>query len=383
MGYLTVFLITVVSWATALYCSDVQPSASGSHNTDLSQVTALQYCIIDNCTIMNVDTGQKLDIVYTTESFLIVTPIDDHTSVVVAKKSDDDLPCYHNYAANDSQIGQLVGSLTLTSLIMMVSGYILIVHLLFKELRSLFGKLLIFYSLSIVSLCADVIALLLMHYWIIVKSEIICYTATITFMIASTSIELFATNLLAHLAYIMYRCYNLKAEITKKRSQFLFRCYLAYAFIALILLFFVAITYDWRTGNGRYTLLSNGHCNFIDQYSYKTLFLSDSFIFINKPIQIIMLLAYLVYFYKFHVNTGAGTANVQYNRELLKIAIAMGATIGLSFFIYIFQIFDSDYSDIISISGTVLLFIQQVLIMSVFLCTKKMSGLCKAYFSRD
>ena len=389
MAYLIVVLLaiilTVANGATPLHCSDVQPSASGSHNTaDLSQVTALRYCIIDNCTIMNVDNGEQLDIIYTTESLLIVTPTHDHTSVVVAKRADDDFHCYHNYTANDSQIGEVVGSLTLASLIMMVSGYILIVHLLFKELRTLFGKLLIFYSLSIVSMCADIIALLLMHRWITVNSEIICYIAMVTFMITSTSTELFATDILTHLAYIMYRCYNLKSEISKKRSQFLFRCYLAYAFIALILLFFVIITYDWRTGNGRYTLLLNGHCNFINQYSYNTIFLSDTFIAINKLVQIIMLVAYLVYFYKFHVNIG-GTQilNVQYNRELLKIAIAMGATIGLSFFIWILLIFNSDYSTIIGVSGTVFLFIQQVMIMSIFLCTKKMFGLCKAYFSRD
>ena len=388
MAYLIVLLttiLTVANGATPLHCSDVQPSASGSHDTaDLSQVTALRYCIIDNCTIMNVDNGEQLDIIYTTESLLIVTPTHGHTSVVVAKRADDNLPCYHNYTVNDSSIGEVVGSLTLASLIMMVSGYILIVHLLFKELSTLFGKLLMFYSLSIVSLCADMIALLLMHHWIIVNSEKKCYTAMVTFMITSTSIELFATDILTHLAYIMYRCYNLKSEISKKRSQFLFRCYLAYAFIALVLFFFVIITYDWRTGNGRYTLLPNGHCNFIDQYSYNTLFLSNTFIAINKLVQIIMLVAYLVYFYKFHVNIG-GTQilNVRYNRELLKIAIAMGATVGLSFFIWAFLIFYSDYSDIISISGVVFLFIQQLMIMSIFLCTKNMFGLCKAYFSRD
>ena len=384
---LLIIILTATNGATPLHCSDVQPSASGSHDTaDHSQVTALRYCIIDNCTIMNVDNGEQLDIFYTTESLLIITPTHDNTSLMVAKKSDEDFSCYHNYTANDSSIGELVGALTLTSLIMMVSGYILIVHLLFKELRTLFGKLLIFYSLSIVSMCADMIALLLMHYWIIVNSETICYIAMVTFMITSTSIELFATNILTHLAYIMYRCYHLKSEISKKRSQFLFRCYLAYAFIALILLFFVTITYDWRTGNGRFTLLPNSHCHFIDQHSYDTLFLSDTFIAINKLVQIIMLVAYIVYLYKLCVNIG-GTQifNSQYSRELLKIAIAMGATIGLSFFIWmiLIYIFNSDYSTIIGISATVLLFIQQVFIMSIFLCTKKMFGLCKAYFSRD
>ena len=72
---LLIAILTVASGATPLYCSDVQsPAASGSgHNTDLSQVTTLQYCIIDNCTIMRIDTGQQLDIVYTTENIFIVT----------------------------------------------------------------------------------------------------------------------------------------------------------------------------------------------------------------------------------------------------------------------------------------------------------------------
>ena len=380
---LLIIILTMASGATPLYCSDVQSPASGSHDTaDLSQVTTLQYCIMDNCTIMRIDTGQQLDIIYTTESLLIVTPIDDHTSMVVTKIADDNLPCldYHNHTTSDSRIGELIGSLTLTSLIIMVSGYILLVHLLFKELRTLFGKLLIFYSLSIVSMNADTFALLLMYYWIPVNSVIICYTTMITFMITYTSVELFATNLLTHVAYIMYRCYNLKAEISKKRSKFLFRCYLVYALITLILLFFVTVAYDWRTGNGRYTLLPNGHCDFIDTHSYQTLIISDIIVVINKPLQIIMLLTYLIYLYKFHVKTGAGSVNVQYNRELLKIAIAMGATISLSFFAYAFLIFDSGF--IIGFSGSVLLFIEQVLIMSIFLCTKKMSTLYKTYFSR-
>ena len=87
---LIVIALSVASGqATPLHCSDVQSPASGSHNADLSQVTALQYCIINNCTIMRIDTGQQLDIVYTTESLLIVTPIDGLTSMVIAKIDDE------------------------------------------------------------------------------------------------------------------------------------------------------------------------------------------------------------------------------------------------------------------------------------------------------
>ena len=122
---LLIALLTVASGATPLYCSDVQSPADGSgHNTGLSHVTTLQYCIIDNCTIMRTDTGQQLDIVYTTESLLIVTLKDDHTFMVIAKTVDE-LPClgYPSTTIHSKAVTQLI-----------MSVYILIVQLLFKNL---------------------------------------------------------------------------------------------------------------------------------------------------------------------------------------------------------------------------------------------------------
>ena len=126
-----------------------------------------------------------------------------------------------------------------------------------------------------------------------------------------------------------------------------------------------------------YTFLANGHCNFIDQYSYKTLFFNDFVITVNKFVQIMMFSIYLVYFYKFNVDIRPAQISLQYNRLLFEIAIAMGATVGLSYFIFILRIFAPEYSDIIAISDTILLLIQQAVIMVSFMCTKKMSALCK------
>ena len=267
MAYLTLLLITILTVAigtTSLYCSDVQSPASGSLNTDLSQVTTLQYCVIDNCTIMRIDSGQQLEIVYTTESLLIVTPIGGQTLAAISK-IDNEQSCleYHN-TTDGSQIGVFVGALTLELLMIMVSGYILIVHFLFKELRSVFGKLLIFYNLSFVCTCCIIISLLFMNQWITVNSQTICHATMIALMITYASTEVFATNILTHLAYTMYRCYNLKSRISKKRSKYLLKCYMLYASITLVLVFFITIAYDLRTGNGKYTILPNGHCNFID-----------------------------------------------------------------------------------------------------------------------
>ena len=327
---LLITILTVTSGATPLYCSDVQLSASGDHHGDLSQVISLHYCIIDNCTIMRIDTGQQLDIVYTTESLLVVTPVDGHTSMEIAK-IDDEMPCleYHN-TVGSSQIAEFLVAVTLTSVMFTVSGYIFIVHLLFKELHTIFGKLLMFYSFGVMSMAASVTALVTMHLLITVNSQMICHTTMIIFIMASVAHEVFAANILTHLAYTMYRCYKLKSGITTKRKQFLFRCYTSYAFVTLVLLFFLVITYDWSTANGKYTLLPNGHCAFVDQYSYITLFLAIP-TNINKLIQITMFIAYIVYFIKFNMMIRAAQTTMRYNRDLFKIAVAMGATLGLSY----------------------------------------------------
>ena len=241
---LLITILTVTSGATPLYCCDVQSPASGDHHGDLSQVISLHYCIIDNCTIMRIDTGQQLDIVYTTESLLVVTPVDGHTSMEIAK-IDDEMPCleYHN-TNGISLIAKFLSGIILSSLIFIVSGYVLIVHLLFKELRTIFGKLLMFYSFGVMSMSTSVITLLLMHHLITVNSQMICHTAMIIFFIAAATYEVFAANILTHLAYTMYRCYMLKSGISIKRKQFLFRCYISYAFVTLVLLLFFVITYD-------------------------------------------------------------------------------------------------------------------------------------------
>ena len=62
----------------------------------------------------------------------------------------------------------------------------------------------------------------------------------------------------------------------------------------------------------------------------------------------------------------------------------MGATVGLSHFIHVIGgLSTSEFQCIAFMSGNILLVIQQVVIFTSLICTKKMSTLCKAYFSRD
>ena len=91
---------------------------------------------------------------------------------------------------------------------------------------------------------------------------------------------------------------------------------------------------------------------------------------------------YLVYLYKFNVKIHPAQISLQYDQVPFRIVNAMGATVDISYFIYF--LFDPEYSEIITISGTILLLIQRAVIMISFMSTKKMPALCKVQLcSRD
>ena len=144
---LFIVILATVSKVTLLHCSDQQLPASG--DDDLQQVTTLQYCLVDDCTIMKIDTGEKLDIVYTTDSLIVTTPTDGHTSEVITRLKNE-LHCASLNAMPELQYTLLMVMYVLT---FVVSSYILATHAIFKEFHNLFGKLLMLYNIFAVCIC--------------------------------------------------------------------------------------------------------------------------------------------------------------------------------------------------------------------------------------
>ena len=89
---------------------------------DPQQLTTLQYCLIDNCTIIRIDTEQQLDIVCTTQSHLVVTPADGQTSMFISKN--DPKPfCFTPYTTdNFAIIIQISMGRIMVTLVGLVSG---------------------------------------------------------------------------------------------------------------------------------------------------------------------------------------------------------------------------------------------------------------------
>jgi len=122
MVYFTLLFIAIftVSKVTSLSCSGQQPSgsASGDDIARTQQVTILQYCFIDDCTIMRTDTGEKLNIIYTSDGYLITTLTNGHTSMMIARPDNEMLCIVPSSELTDRSI---VAVLVFLSLFLIIS----------------------------------------------------------------------------------------------------------------------------------------------------------------------------------------------------------------------------------------------------------------------
>ena len=374
-------LILTTTQTTSLHhhCnSDVYSSASGM--ADLQQLTTLQYCLIDNCTIIRIDTGQQLDIVYTTQSHLVVTPTDGQTSLLISK-NDPELFCSTTNTVDHTTIIQQIAGLIVSAFAILVCGSIIAVHMIFKEFLNTFGKLLVLYNIGIIFHFLFATALSTTHYNIALHSTMPCYLIYFSFMQSVVVGETAATCFLAYLAYIIYYSYRSR-EVTKEMNKKFYKYAIRYLLILLLLFDIFVVGYDFGTGTYKNTLLPNGHCSFFVQAEYNTIKLLDIFAYTNEIIKILFLVAYFVYHYKLNklltIVRHMPNTDKQQNQLFLKIAIMMSATLGISQMAYPL----AWYFGIGALRHLASFFflIQQCVILSLFVCSKKVSQLCKERF---
>jgi len=364
------FVVTfTVSKATVLHCSNQQLPGSSGDMPYVHQATMLQYCLTTNCTIIKIDTGEELDIVYTTNSVLVVTTMDAVTSLVIVKL-DDALPCITpNKNVVDYGGGVNITVVVLSFIAMVVSGCTAVIHLLVKQLHSLVGKLLILYSISVVCMCIAIIALFFVHFSTTIYTQTLCDIIAFAFKLASISLEAFATCVLTHLAYIMYRGSKLKPEMSRQRSNFLLKCYIAYEVCTVLLVLLSVMLYNLALDNDIHVFLPNDHCRL--NVTAQIVTIPNTF---NKAAQIVMFLVYLYYAYKLKKTINNAGIPSRQQSQLNKIVIPIGATIGVSHFIYIMYLVYN--LPIVELCFSVFL-IQQCVIMASSLSTQKMHQLCK------
>ena len=370
-------VVIATTQATSLHhrCnSDVHPPASGM--ADLKQNSTLQYCLIDNCTIMRIDTGQQLDIVYTTQSLLIVTPTDGLTSIIIPK-NEPELFCSTTNADDVPNIQ--FARIIILVLSITVSGYIIAMHLIFKEMRNTFGKLMMFYNIGIVCGNAGILTLSIMRFSIAVHSTLPCYLLFFPIIQSVVVAEGFATCIIAYLAYVMRHSYR-SIPVTKQLNKQLYKYSIRYTLGLLLLVNIFVVSYDFGTGAYKYTLLPNGHCSFVIQTEYVTISVVQAINTLGKILQGILLVVYFIYYYRLNrklkmVRRLASHTNKELNRHFFKIAVIMGATLGISKFVFILSAFVP--LQVVGVMVALSLLVQQCVIMVLYMRSKHMRRLCK------
>ena len=372
----TTFL--AINRASSFNCSVTElPLSSGSGTVNFTKAINVEYCIIDNCTILRNDNGQRLDIIYTNENLLVVTLKDNLTATVIAK-SLSEAPCLSvRTSLAPIPTSQFVILMVNAILLVIVSGCNLIIHLLFKKLKHLLKTLMLLYSFSIAIRFIVFVFLLLTSYTIAMNLQSMCHATVIMFMVSSIITEAFATCILIHLTYMIYCSYKM-LQVSELKNKSLFGWYMA--LVACIVLSSIGLItlFDFLTDSGEHTMLSNGYCTpYYHNYTYKTIILLNVICGMLKTVQIVSFTIYLFYFNKLKIDCYS-TENRAIKRHnhasLVKLAIIMAATIGLSYFIWLLN------SPLAGISGMVFLFIQQSIIVTSFL---KMSRLCRKYPGRE
>jgi len=220
---LLLLLISKAAAATVDHQCPAATSASGIAEFQEVATVDLDYCVVDDCTIQRTDTGEQLDIIYTTDSLLVVTNKGNEnekwskycqtciyhlltgtqTSVAITMNGDEP-PC------------QLSGYLVIVMyaiLIVLVDSYIFLVNILVKEKRTAFGLLLVLYSGSIlftrpVSLFGESLLMSVKS----LNTLPVCYIHLFFFMQGIMVHEAFAVCVLAHIAFIMYYSDKLQAD---------------------------------------------------------------------------------------------------------------------------------------------------------------------------
>ena len=386
MACIAVFLLVLfttsktVSTSSHSCNSSTQLSASGDDMdmTNVSQLaTSLQYCMIDNCTIKRTDTGEELEIFHTTESLLVVVPTDGRTSEIVLLL-DNEVPC--SPVPTDNGLMMVVAQVTFFLLLGSTSAYIIVVHLLFAELRTKFGKTLMVYNALLFMTQVFATISIIMHRVVAVDSQVVCQTVVNILMFLTMSRESYATCILFHCTLIMYYSYKCRSDIPKK----LFLFYNCFVFGVLAIFATIVIGYDLYSGNGKQTVLPDGYCVFFTNQRYRTLRVRDFQHSCNKIAQMSMFVIFLILYYKHHKTSKVADTNsvsTRVSKQLIRIAIAMGATIGLARIVWTAtSVFAPTYVYISTFAGLLLFVFQQCTIMVSFVCTQKMSRLCRERF---
>ena len=350
--------ITILEWSYAL----MRATSEDSSGVDAVEVKTLQYCIIDNSTILRLNTGEQLDIVHTKDSILVVT-IDGCQTAIEVSRPYDELVCSLNDLPDDIGISNslYLTILAWTALVLAITGYNIVIHLFYKKLHRPIDRLLLLYSIFMALYSIDHFLILTFIHKFPISLDHVCHTLRLIFAATYIGYEVTATCILAHAVYHMRQSYRM-IPINPRENKVAWRRYLCYIIGTTAIAMLMTVTYDVGTTEGR----CYGYCSKSHPIFFTVVILTHAFSSLNVSIQIAMFMAYLCYWYK--MRNSRGLMNYQINKKIFLIAVAMGATISVANFLFLVnwinaRINDSNLLPLVQIIGAMILLLQHSIIV--------------------
>ena len=188
---------------------------------------------------------------------------------MLISKNDPEMLCSTPNMTDDANIPIIIAITILVS--SLSSGYFAALLLLFKELRTAFGKLMIIHSITSSLATLNVFILLITNYSIGVNSLMPYYLIYFTFMQLIIVSEGSATCIIAYLAYVMRQSCKSR-EVKKQHNKQFYKNSVNFLIGSLLLLDFLIISYDFGTATFQHVILPNGYCvhNYVARTEYST-----------------------------------------------------------------------------------------------------------------
>ena len=356
-------------------------SEDGSGVDVPEEMATLQYCIIDNLTILRLDTGEQLDIIYTKDSILVVTTNDSQTTTAVPRLYNEPV-CSMNSFPSDLVVSSsfYIATSVWTALLLSITGYNIIKCLLYKELHNPMGKLLMTYSIFLAVRSVSFFMILMLIHKFSVNSNTVCLTIKLLLIATNIGYEATATCILVHCTYHFRQSYKMIPKNPREDKRLL-RRYFGYIIGTMAISMFMILTYilGISVNNGKF----NGFCTRQDPIYHTLQTIMYAISTSNGLIQIAAFILYLYYWYKMWKSQHI--TDYRINKKIFLISVGMGATISTANFIYFVNWIGAwangtSLSALVEIIGTLMLMLQQFIIAGSLSWVEK---ICKTFCKKN
>ena len=279
---------------------------SGAHSTP-ANISDDNYCIVDQCIIKITTTGELLNVTAISDDYLLATSNTAQQSMAIARLPIEVVCLIQFFIYRGYFIIKVLAflfRLLLLILIAVASGYILGIHLMFKVLRHLLGKLLIVYHAAVLAALFASLLLIMSNLLFAPGSQTVCQVFVHGYSLTYMLYEGIGTVVSAQVYYLMYRDYKNMADISPTWSNQLFEHYIMFSFAPMIPMAILTIGFDFTARIGNETILPDGHCILPPTNLYESLFLAYMYIAIHKICQLLVFIYTLHYFHKLYVSFG-------------------------------------------------------------------------------